>query len=266
MRLKFSRCGCAAVVLLPLFVLGATAAQPAKPVQFVSWGGIGSESRIEAAARIGVDTHRLPIGWPDAEGRYEFRDFDAKLRDLHKAGMNVIVHFMNHDVPEWFLKRHPDARLRNAQGRETAEYVASLWHPAVIAAVRSNEAAVMDHLRDAGLLKWVDGVDVGVAHEGQLTYDWTGYWAFDPHALAAYRWFLIGRYQADVGRLNQDWGTSHKGFAELRPPHRYSDSRQCEVFEEFYRENLLQGAVALSAPVAERFPPPIWMWMSHFVR
>lgn len=263
--MKIDRCATVIALLCSFAPQVRGAAQP-RPVRFVSWGGIGGAARAQAAARIGIDTHRLPIGWPDATGRYDFEDFDRKLRWLHEAGINVVVHFFNHFVPDWFWKRHPDARLCNAQGRRTGKFGPSLWHPAVLEAIRRNETAILEHLRKAGLLKWVDGVDVGVGHEGQLTYDWTGYWAFDPHALAAYRWFLVGRYRGDVERLNREWGTQHRSFVELRPPTRYTRSRECEVFEEFYREGLLQGAIALSEPVAARVKPRIWFWMSHFVR
>jgi len=103
--MKIERCA-TVIALLCSFVPQVRGAAQPRPVRFVSWGGIGGAARAQAAARIGVDTHRLPVGWPDATGRYDFEDFDRRLRWLREAGINVVVHFFNHGVPDWFWMSH----------------------------------------------------------------------------------------------------------------------------------------------------------------
>lgn len=255
----------AAVLVLAVLGLELNAAEPAKAVRFVSWGGIGGPARLEAAARIGVDTHRLPVTpWPDANGRYDFSTLDTYLPLLHKAGIKAIVHFFSHGVPDWFWQRHPEAQPRNAEGK-TERWAGSPWNPLVREEVRKGILATLKHLEEQKLLSLVDGVDVGVGMEGQLSYLWGSFWAFDPYAVMSYRWYLRGLYGNDIAKLNVEWGTRHRLFSEIVPPKRWSDTPQCRVFLDWYRENVLDMAEELSEVVAQRFHPPIWYWVSHFI-
>ncbi len=232
---------------------------------FVSWGGIGSEARVWAAAHMGVNLHRLPVGWPDASGKYDFTGTDAMIRALHKAGIRVILHFFNHGVPQWFWKAHPDARPQDALGNVTEDYP-SPWNPYVRAAVERNMAAILEHLKNVHLLSLVEGVEIGVGMEGQLSYLWDTYRASDPYALRAYHRYLTAIYNKDLGQLNRDWGTHYSSFDEIRPPAQWQDTLECHTFQEFYKQSLLDAAIAYSAVVRRYFRPRIWYWMAHFIR
>lgn len=235
------------------------------PIQFVSWGGIGSLERVKAAAHIGIDTHRLPVGWPNADGYYDFTNCDRFIQALDEMGMNVIVHFSNHDVPEWFWNEHPDAMMRNHEG-EVTRSSPSLWHPVVRETIKHNMGTVLGHLSQANLLKLVDGVEIGIGMEGQLSYEWDAFWAFDAYAVAAYRQFLIERYDGDIQRLNRDWGTNYQSFEQITPPERWDGDNECCVFLDFYRGNLLNAAVEFSQAAETKCDPRIWLWLSHFIR
>ena len=234
------------------------------PVRFVSWGGIGALSRIKAAVRMGIDTHRLPLSpWSDEEGRYDFSAADKFLPALKEAGITTIVHIFNHGIPKWFWRQHPDAMPRNEKG-ETDNSYGSVWHPLVRERVRQGIAALLDYLAERDLLRFVDGIEVGVAFEGQLSFMWHHFWAFDPHALFAYRFFLRGRY-GDISRLNESWATSFRSFADIIPPKRWSETTECRDFLDFYRQSLLDAAEDWSNCVAEKFSPKVWLWLSHFI-
>lgn len=232
---------------------------------FVSWGGIGSVERISAAARMGVNIHRLPVGWPGPDGTYDFRSTDAMIRALHRAGIKVILHFFNHGVPRWFWEAHPDARPRDAHGKTTEDYP-SPWNPHVRAAIERNMAAILRHLEDAHLLPMVDGVEIGVGMEGQLSYLWDTYRASDPYAVRAYRQYLANIYGGDLVQLNRDWGTHYPSFEAVLPPDHWQDTLECHAFERFYKQSLLDAAVEYSRVVRRYFQPRIWYWMAHFIK
>jgi len=233
-------------------------------VRFVSWGGIGSLKRVKAAAKIGVDTHRLPLNpWDDEKGSYDFRLADQFLPALKEFGVTTIVHIFSHGVPEWFWRQHPEAMPRNEKG-ETDNSYGSVWHPLIRSKVREGIVALFDYLAERDLLRFVDGVEVGVAFEGQLSFMWDHFWAFDPNALSSYRFFLRGRY-GEVARLNAAWGTKFASFNQILPPTRWADTAECQDFLDFYRQSLLDAAEEWSGVVAVRFAPKIWLWLSHFI-
>ncbi|MGC9003244.1 MAG: beta-galactosidase [bacterium] len=234
-------------------------------IHFVSWGGIGSIERVEAAAKIGIDAHRLPIGWPDEMGNYDFSNFDKMIIALHKAGIKVIIHFFNHGVPSWFWQRHPDAKPRNAVG-ESRDSFASPWNPFVLKQVKENMRKVLRHLKKTNLLSLVDGVEIGVGMEGQLSYEWDAFWAFDPYAIKAYRAFLKRYFHNDISKLNKEWSARYADFNQIYPPKEWAYTKECFLFEQFYRESIYKVAEELSNVVLEYFKPRIWYWMSHFIK
>jgi hypothetical protein len=233
-------------------------------VRFVSWGGIGHPNRIRTAAKMGIDTHRLPLNpWSDEQGRYDFRLADTYLPALKEAGITTVVHIFSHGVPKWFWQKHPDAMPRNAKG-ETDDTYGSVWHPRIREQVRRGIAALLDYLGERDLLRLVDGIEVGVAFEGQLSYMWHHFWAYDPYALTAYRFFLRGRY-GDIAHLNAAWGTRYRTFSDIYPPIRWAETPECRDFLDFYRQSLLDAAEEWSEAVAAKFSPKIWLWLSHFI-
>ncbi|MCS3919234.1 beta-galactosidase [Fervidibacter sacchari] len=251
--------------VMAMGIANAKVEDSTKPrVRFISWGGIGHPKRVRAAAQIGVDTHRLPINpWPDEQGRYDFRLAEIYLTALKEAGITTVIHIFSHGVPEWFWQKYPDAMPLNESG-ETDNSYGSVWHPKVRAQVRKGIVALLDYLGERDLLRLVDGIEVGVAFEGQLSYKWHHFWAFDPHALKAYRFFLRGRY-SEINRLNNTWGTRYRSFTEIKPPIRWSESPQCYDFLDFYRQSLLDAAEEWSEAVVAKFSPKFWLWLSHFI-
>ncbi len=243
---------------------GGTESQRKPRVRFVSWGGIGHWRRIRAAAQMGIDTHRLPLNpWPDEQGRYDFRLADTYLPALKDAGITTIIHIFSHGVPKWFWQKHPDAMPRNAQGKTDSSY-GSVWHPQIRARVREGIAALLDYLGERNLLRMVDGIEVGVAFEGQLSFMWHHFWAYDPYALMAYRFFLRGRY-GDIAKLNAAWGAHYRTFTDIAPPTLWAETPECRDFLDFYRQSLLDAAEEWSGAVVAKFVPKFWLWLSHFI-
>lgn len=248
-------------------ILGRTAQEAPKTnahVRFVSWGGIGSLKRVKAAKRIGIDTHRLPINpWSDEKGKRDFRLAEVYLPALKEADITTIVHIFSHGVPQWFWEKHPEAMPRNEKGEIIKEH-GSVWHPLVRFNVCQGIEALFEHLERKNLMQYVDGIEVGVAFEGQLSYLWHHFWAFDPNALMAYRFFLRGRYR-DIEALAKAWGKRYKSFDEITPPTKWEDTQECGDFMDFYCQSLLDAAEEWSGFVASRFSPKIWLWLSHFI-
>lgn len=236
-------------------------------IQFISWGGIGSTARVKAAAAIGIDTHRLPVNpWPDERGNYNFEILDTYLPLLHRAGIKTVVTFYSHGVPDWFWKKYPDAIPRTADGNlePWGRWAGSPWHPAVRKELYKGIKATFLHLKEKNLLHMVDAVEIGVGMEGQLSYPWGAFWAFDPYAITAYQQYLRNRY-GEIDKLNAEWGSDFKTFSEITPPAQWEDTVACRVFLDFYRQALLNMAEDLSNEVAHWFNLPAWYWLSHFI-
>jgi hypothetical protein len=235
-----------------------------QPVQFVSWGGIGSPNRVKGAASLGIDTHRLPLSpWPNAQGEYDFQAAAIYLPLLKRFGLKTVVSIFSHGVPDWFWQKYPDTKPKNAQG-EHGTWAGSIWSPQVHVEVLKGIQEIIAYLSRHELLHLVDGVEVGVGMEGQLSYLWGSFWAFDPYALMAYRYFLRGRFPS-IKYLNTMWGTRYVEFADILPPLRYEQTAACRTFLDFYRQSILETAEAWSGAVATRFQPKSWVWLSHFI-
>ncbi|CEK20572.1 beta-galactosidase [Chthonomonas calidirosea] len=242
----------------------AKALKSMQPIQFVSWGGIGSPDRVKGAASLGIDTHRLPLSpWSNEQGEYDFHAADIYLPLLKRVGLRAIVSIFSHGVPDWFWQRYPDTKPRNAQG-EYGTWAGSIWSPQVHAEVLKGIKEIFAYLSRRGLLDLVDGVEVGVGMEGQLSYLWGSFWAFDPYALMAYHYFLRGRFSS-IHHLNTAWGTHYAEFGDIFPPSHYQQTVACHTFLDFYRQSILETAEEWSEAVATRVQPKIWVWLSHFI-
>ncbi|AZT91699.1 glycosyl hydrolase family protein [Caldicellulosiruptor changbaiensis] len=240
-----------------------------KNIRFVSWGGIGNPKRVWTAAKIGIDAHRLPfIPWPDENGNYNFEIIDKYLPLLHKAGIKVIISFYSHGIPDWFWEKYPEAIPKTADDKINqiwGRWGGSPWHPVVREELKKGINALFKHLRERDLLKYVNGVDIGVGMEGILSYPWDAFWGFDPYAIGAYQQYIQSHY-SDIEKLNYAWGTNYKSFNEVFPPPYWEDTLNCKTFVEFYRGTLLDMSIILSDEVSKNFNPSMWYWLAHFIR
>lgn len=272
------------IALFPLLVSSlerARADEAPPPVRFVSWGGVGGLERAKGAASLGIDTHRVQIAWPERRDGYvgdQLARLEQRIRWLDKAGLNVIVHFMTHNTPDWFYERYPAAAPRSSGGTFEDVRKAHGWpayykhpnpaHPATLAHMERNILDVLGYLEEVNVLDRVDGVEIGVGMEGQLSYNWRHVWAFDDVSLEAYRDFLRVRYEERIDRLNRDWDMEYASFEDVTPPRSHQDAGKTEreVFTEFYRGNILRAAEAWRAAVRKKMSPDIWIWLTHFIR
>lgn len=245
-----------------------------KTIKFVSWGRVDSQKQVETAIKIGIDTHRLPIGWSDVEvkeNEFTFTDILPQVKWVLTSGMNLIINFSSHYVPKWFGIKYPEAKLKNSSG-EVKECLGfpdgdgvSYWFPLTHQYIRRFMRKTVECLKQEGLLEKIAGVEICIQFEGQLCYPMDGkIWAFDDFAISSYRSYLSGRYKEDISKLNKDWNTNYRTFLDVLPPKKYEDSPECLVFRDFYRNNLLNAAISLGDAIEDKLPEDIiWYYMSH---
>ncbi|MBM82612.1 MAG: hypothetical protein CMJ78_18775 [Planctomycetaceae bacterium] len=115
------------------------------------------------------------------------------------------------------------------------------------------------------MLRHVELIELCPGEESEVSFNWDHVWAFDPHAIRAYRDYLRRLYRNRIDDLNADWASSHISFDEIVPPAEYYPDREHWVFADFYRLSMLRHCVFLADAVLEVHKPDYWLWMTHSV-
>ena len=239
--------------------------RPPAPI-FDTWGG-PRPSQFPQAAVAGVTTHLLPVDFPDGRPVADRVRYAAKaIQPAHAAGLTVGLAFYATPPAVW-LSEHPELLCRGKNGvydRPGGAFL-SPWNPEAEKLLTDHIRDVLRYLQSRSLLDAIEVVELCPGEEGEISFEWHQVWAFDPHAITAYRQFLRCFYSDDVEALNRDWVTEYSSFQEISPPHDYRPDREHWVFTEFYRASLLRRCVVLAAAVADVFEPRYWLWMPHSV-
>lgn len=124
--------------------------------------------------------------------------------------------------PDWFYERFPDAAMLDQNGEPflTGMFDRQVpWlgisHPVIVAGTAEHIERTVEALAQEEILRyWVLGGE-------SLYYTYfaeTRLTDFSPYALDHFRGWLRTRYQEDLGRLNEAWGTAFATWAEVTPP------------------------------------------------
>ena len=125
----------------------------------------------------------------------------------------------------WYLKAHPDARIRNADGEVSANDM-SLWYPGLHALLAEKTDRLFGYIARLGLVGATDFVfvDLGPASEplypapGTMGETQThGPWFYDEHAESAFARAVRQKYPSLV-EANRSWATNFTAWQELRLP------------------------------------------------
>ena len=155
------------------------------------------------AARIGC-VRVLEFAWcwyqPEPR-RFRWDGLDRFLDLCHARGLRVCLATPTATPPPWFFDKYPDARLMGNDGRACfAHRHMTCWnHPqARREAFRTIRALAKRYGRHPAVWGWQ------IDNEPNYAEDPKGFYDFNPHALAAGRCWLRGRY-GTLENLNRAW-------------------------------------------------------------
>lgn len=241
------------------------AIRPPGPV-FDTWGG-PEQPQLTNVMKAGVTLHLIPVGFPRGNSPAERADYAVKAIPWAKqAGLTVGLAFYPTPPPAWLdankelLCRSPGAYYDRPGGA-----FLSPWHPRANDILGGHIREVLEYLRSKNLLDEIDLVELCPGEEGEVSFEWNHVWAFDDHAVAAYRQFLEDHYRGDIAALNRDWVTQHASFDVIDPPADPFPDREHWVFTEFYRLSMLRRCVFMADAVSQVFEPKQWLWMAHSI-
>lgn len=233
---------------------------------FTTWGG-AHQPHLEVGAAFGLTLHQAPVGFPNA-GRTpaEVTRYAGQVARWTEA-MDVAAALVFYGGPnqDW-IDAHSHLAVRNARGEAYTRLGGmhlSPWHPGSLEFWRGHITRSLAQLRQAGLLEKFDTIKLYAGEESEISYEWSHVWAYDEHALKAYRAYLRAFYDNDLAALNRDWGSKHDAFENICPPSEYRPVRECWVFIDFYRLSMLRWCVALADVVGREYQPRHWLWLTH---
>lgn len=167
------------------------------------------------------------VAWGAVErepGKWNWTQHDAVCEAVKKAGLHYVVYNWTHFPPVWLREGTDRTLMRCVEHHQDTNYF-SIFDPKTIEHYDHFYKALAEHFGDR-----IDGVYaciLGPYGEGNyplLVPDWCnighcheGYWCEDPYALAAFR-DAMRRTYGDISKLNTVWGTSMRGFSDVRPP------------------------------------------------
>jgi len=126
----------------------------APEIRFISWGGIGGWNlKMAKAASIGIDTHRIPIGWTDADGQRDYTEVERAIRCISEAGMNVISALLQSWRTGLVQKGSPRSRPAQRGGKDLVGFRAFILvslHPTLHRAQRHLLSAVFEGAGTSG--------------------------------------------------------------------------------------------------------------------
>lgn len=239
--------------------------RPPAPV-FDTWGGPG-QKQLANVATSGVNLHLIPVDFPIGQKPARRAAYAAKaIPWAKKAGIMVGLAFYPTPPAAW-LDTHKDLLCRSAGAyydRPGGAFL-SPWNPRANEILTIHIKEVLTFLKDEGLLNEIDVIELCPGEEGEVSFEWNHVWAFDEHAVAAYREFLARQYRHAIAALNRDWATHHESFAAITPPVDHYPDREHWVFTEFYRGSMLRRCALMADAASTVFEPTYWLWMPHSI-
>jgi len=197
---------------------------------------------MELLKKKGFNLIKLQENWmldePD-EGYYDFSRYDELIAHAGKLDLGVYLGLTCEQAPNWLWRKHPDARMINRDGLPVS-YQAQSTLPAdgKPGPCYDHPGAMADQLRFIRKLV----TDLG-QHENIVvwnTWQEIGYWpemflnstvCYCPNTLAAYRKWLSGLYEGDIGKLNCHWNVKYCCFEDILPE---MSKRRGDTAQEFY--------------------------------
>jgi hypothetical protein len=187
------------------------------------------QKRLDLYRQLGFGTLRTAVDWwllqgPD-RGWHDPPFLRNYLKQVIASGFRLKLTLGTLGAPAgWYLRAHPDARIRNAAGKYATNDM-SLWYPGLRALLSEKADKLTDYLANLGIFGAIDFifVDLGPASEPLYPPPLTtpfrthGPWFYDEHAEAAFARAMRRKHRT-LGEANRIWGTAFGAWGEVRLP------------------------------------------------
>ncbi|WP_424767522.1 beta-galactosidase [Paenibacillus sp. sgz302251] len=177
---------------------------------------------IEGIAELGANMVRIgEFSWhkmESEEGRFDFSFFDDVVARLKKRGLHVMFGTPTATFPAWLVKKHPsilskdlDGNARSFGGRRQYCFNSDMYWDY---SSRITRKLVEHYAGEEAIVSWQ--IDNEFGHEGSDM-------CYCPQCHTAFQSFLKRKYNGDIGRLNETygtifWGQTYNDFSELPLP------------------------------------------------
>lgn len=168
------------------------------------WDESQWERDFARMSRLGFEfTHFAEFAWAQLEpeeGRYDFAWLDRAVALASKYNLKVVMCTSTATPPVWLSRKYPEILLRNEDGtvldhgaRQHASFASPLYRKL---AYRMIEALAQHYGNDKRIVGWQ------LDNEPAVQFD------YNPAAEEGFRNFLRKKYEGDIDKLNDAWGTA----------------------------------------------------------
>lgn len=183
------------------------------------WNENEWERDLKKMHELGFEfTHFAEFAWAQLEpqeGVYDFSWLDKAVALADKYDLKVVMCTSTATPPVWLSRKYPEILLRNEQGnvmdhgaRQHASFASPTYRKL---AFRMIEALAKHYGNDSRIIGWQ------LDNEPAVQFD------YGKEALDGFRRFLREKYQDDIRKLNEAWGTAfwsqtYSSFDEINLP------------------------------------------------
>ncbi len=186
------------------------------------WDPSLMETDMDTMVELGCDGIRIgEFAWhlmERREGEYDFSFFDSVIAMAKRKGLKVVLGTPTAAIPAWLAHKHPEILSEFEDGRKRAfggRHVYCFNSPVMYEYSEKIIRAMASHFRDEEqVVAWQ--VDNELGHEGSDL-------CFCPRCHRAFQDFLREKFEGDIDRLNETYGTAfwsqeYNGFEEIPLP------------------------------------------------
>jgi beta-galactosidase GanA len=224
-------------------LIGAQYYRPSNPLRS-DW-----ERDLALMAESGMNTVKFWACWSwmnPERGCFDFADLDAPMEIASRAGLKVVLNVILEDAPYWLEEDYPEARYRDAEGRDI-QLGAAMNTPgggwpglcfdntAVLeAGLAFLEAVVARYMTHAALLSW----DVwNEPHLEPASYFPERLYCYCTASVSKFRYWLHLRYKT-IDALNERWARRFSSWSQVHPPRLFEAAPDMMDWREFWFGNL----------------------------
>lgn len=170
------------------------------------WDPAQMESDLDAIRDLGANMIRIAeFSWhrmEPEEGRFDFSFFDKVIAAAGERGLKVMMGTPTAAIPAWLAKKHPAILSWSETGPRAfgGRHVCCYQSPELYAYAEKIIRALAGHYRgEKQIAAWQ--VDNEIGHEGSDL-------CWCPRCREGFRRFLQSRFNGDISRLNDTYGTA----------------------------------------------------------
>ena len=219
------------------------------------------EADLNNICDLGCNAIRIAeFGWhimEKREGEYDFSFFDHVIERAKARGLRIIMGTPTATIPAWLAKKHPDILSEFEDGTKRTfggRHVYCFNSPEMYAYSEKIVRAMAEHYKDEkAIAAWQ--IDNELGHEGSDI-------CYCAHCRDAFRKYLRDKFEGDIDRLNETYGTvfwsqEYNDFDEIPLPSATITTHNPALrldWERFRSESIVKFADFQTALLKEIIP------------